>query len=763
MIINSTKSWRFASVALAVAATTVAATPVFAQQRSTIEEVVVTAQHRAQSIQDVPITVTAIGADELEAGNIFDAHSLAANVPGMTLGEFAPGQSLISLRGVSSSDDGAGLDNSAALFLDGVYIGRNAGINFDMFDLERIEVLKGPQGTLFGRNAIGGAINVVTSKPTEEASGKAALTVGSEGILRYQGMYSGSLSDNLSGKIVVNHREHDGYVRNTLLNLDVQDEDQTSARGQLLWRNESSEWLLSADYMEDDRADTGRAPIVNGNFDYIGTARSLGAGVPGTNASPVEGFNIRDASGISLQGDIEFANGKLTTITGLRNVETSWEMQSVGAPLGGGFNLAAGVFGLDVIDDIEEEIDTFSQEFRWTSDLNGNFNYVAGVYFFTEDTDRQEQFRIDRNTTATGQLVVGNEWTRTQNETTSYAIYSQGTWDLNEQWKLSVGGRFTKDDRDYIASATNCALSDAEIVAAGFADASNCTFGGRRVGGSLRIIAEAFIAPTSGDWDDFSPMISLQYRPNDNVMYFGTVSTGYKSGGFAGSQGVQSAATTPVEPEGVTNIELGFKGDFLEDTLRFNGTIFQMDYDDLQVVRFGPVPSSVFGTFQTTNIGSADIKGVELDFIWYATDRLRLSGNYAYLDSEANDLVLNGFNGPSDFSGLELRQSPKNTYNLIANYNLPTASGEYDFRIQYSHTDSQHFDFATAADTRASEADIIDARITWLSSDEKYSVALWGQNITDEEYVTHSYRIGPGTIGVWGAPSTVGLTGTVNF
>jgi len=228
-------------------------------QDGRLEEIVVTAQHRAQSIQDVPITVTAISAAELEAGQIFDIGSIANNVPGMTLGEFSPGQPLISLRGVGSADDGAGLDNSVALFFDGIYIGRFAGINFDMFDLERIEVLKGPQGTLFGRNAIGGAINVITS-------------------------------DNLRGKIVVNHREHDGFVRNTLLNKDVQDEDYTSFRGQLLWVGENSEWLLGADYMEDDRGDIGRAPIFNGNFDYTGTAESLGAGRFGTTASPTDGF-----------------------------------------------------------------------------------------------------------------------------------------------------------------------------------------------------------------------------------------------------------------------------------------------------------------------------------------------------------------------------------------------------------------------------------------------------------------------------------------
>jgi len=185
-----------------------------------LEEIIVTATHREQNIQDVPLAVTALGGAQLEAAGIFDATTIALNVPGMAYAEFAPGQALISIRGIATTDDGAGLDNSTALFLDGVYIGRMAGINFDMFDLDRIEVLKGPQGTLFGRNAVAGAINVVTTKPTDEFTAKVALTAGNEGILRYQGLISGPFSENWSGKLVVNHREHDGFVRNTHLDKD---------------------------------------------------------------------------------------------------------------------------------------------------------------------------------------------------------------------------------------------------------------------------------------------------------------------------------------------------------------------------------------------------------------------------------------------------------------------------------------------------------------------------------------------------------------
>ena len=353
-----------------------------------LEEIVVTAQHRAENLQTVPVTVSALSSELLEKGDIFDPASVAINVPGMAYAEFSPGQSIISMRGISSADDGAGLDNSVSLFLDGVYIGRLASINFDMFDLERIEVLRGPQGTLFGRNAIGGAINVVSAKPTDEFTGKVGITAGNEGILRYQGYVSGPLTETVSGKLTVTHREHDGYVRNLILNKDQQDEDQTSLRGQLRWDLANSEWLLSADWMEDDREDMGRTPVENG-APILEIAAANGVSGPRQNTAPADGFSKRDASGISLQGDIEFERGVLTSISAFRNAETDWEMASVGAPLG--------VLGLpfdEVIDDIIEDIDTVSQEFRWTSQLDGNFNYTAGFYYLKEETDRIEQFKI---------------------------------------------------------------------------------------------------------------------------------------------------------------------------------------------------------------------------------------------------------------------------------------------------------------------------------------------------------------------------------
>ncbi|MEM9529733.1 MAG: TonB-dependent receptor [Pseudomonadota bacterium] len=721
-----------------------------------LEEVVVTAQHRQENLQSIPVTVSALSSAQLEAAGIFDPASVAINVPGMAYAEFAPGQALISMRGISSVDDGAGLDNSVSLFLDGVYIGRLASINFDMFDLERIEVLRGPQGTLFGRNSIGGAINVISSKPADEFGGKFGITAGNEGILRYQGFVTGPLSDTVSGKFTINHRERDGFVRNVILNKDQQDEDQTSLRGQLRWTGDNSEWLLSADWMEDDREDMGRTPIENG-APVVQIAAANGVTGPRQNAAPADGFSKREASGISLQGDIDFASGTLTSITAIRQAETDWEMASVGAPLG--------VLGLpfdEVIDDIIEDIDTFSQEFRWNSNLGGAFNYTAGFYFLTEDTDRTEQFKITAAGTADpdvpfrqlapgAQNVIGNEISGTFNETTSYALYGQGTYDFSDRLRLTFGARYTIDEKDYRAQSVDCGGDRAGTQ---FENFPLC----QGLGGSLNIIAESFDVSASDDWNDFSPKIALQYDVTDDAMVFGSLSRGYKSGGFGGSQGIASAAIRPVDQETAINLEVGYKGDLLDNTLRLNVTAFATDYDDLQIVRFGPVPESEFGTFITTNIGSADIRGLETELTWNASENLQIAGNLALLDTEVNDIVINN----TDVSGSELRQAPDVSYTLMANYNLPTQTGDWDFRVQFSHTDEQINDYIDQR-TRVDAFDLLDARVAWTSTDETWEVVLWGQNLTDDDYISHSYVIGPGVIGVWGAPRTFGLTVNYGF
>ncbi|WP_019530029.1 TonB-dependent receptor [Dasania marina] len=724
-----------------------------------LEELIVTAQHQSENIQDVPIAITALSADELKSADIFDANGIAMHTPGLSFSEFAPGQAIPSLRGISSADDGAGLDNSVALFLDGVYIGRGASINFDMFDLERVEVLRGPQGTLFGRNAIGGAINVISSNPTDKLSAQVGATVGNEGIVRYQGLLSGPLSENLAGKLSVSHREHDGFVDNVVLGTELQDEDQTSIRGQLRLRLDQSAWLLSVDTMDDERADMGRTPV-NDNAPLQEILRQNGVTRARQNAGSKDGFSEREASGISLQGDVEFDTGVLTTITAFRHAETDWEMASIGAPIGG-----LGLPFDEVTDDIVEDIDTLSQEIRWTSDLEGDFNYTVGTFFFTEETDRTEIFRITaagsyddplnpfRITDVGTQETIGNEYSRTKNETTSFAVYAQGTWEVTDKLHLTAGARYTKDEKDYTAESVNCDLvADGTMDGTPFEDFAAC--GG--VGGSLNIINETFEVNPSDEWEDFSPKLVLQYFATEDMMMFASATKGFKSGGFAGSQGVESAASNSVDPETALNYELGFKGN-LTETFRLNLTAYYTDYEDLQIVRFGPVPNSTFGTFVTSNLGEAVIQGAELEVTWQPNEFLKVSGFYAYLDTEADDLVLETTGGIVDASGKHLTRSPRESSNINVNYFVPTDIGNIDFRLEYSFSAIQQMDYADDRIT-ADQFELWDGRVGWTSTDEQWEVALWGKNLLDEEYIAHQYVIGPGGIGTWGAPRTYGVS-----
>jgi iron complex outermembrane receptor protein len=736
---------------LLAGATLAASLPVMAQSsNSMLEETIVTAQHREENVQDIPVTVTALSAKEMQEAQIFGAAQIAYKAPGMTYAEFAPGQALLSMRGISSSDDGAGMDNSVALFLDGVYIGKGASINFNMFDLERIEVLRGPQGTLFGRNAVGGALNIITSKPTDELTAKVGVTGGNEGQLRYQGLISGPLGDNFAGKLSFSHREHDGFVKNTVLNKDQQDEDVDSMRGQLRFTTDNSDWLLSGDYMEDDRQDMGRVPIVAGGDPNTVELWKAGGGSSDTVLAPADGGSHREAEGISLTGDIEFGPGTFTSITAWRHAETDWQMASIGVAWNG---------GAEVIDNIQEEIDTYTQEFRWTSNLDGPLNYTGGLYFLRENTDRREAFELLFGGGAPGgtgtYAIFGNEISEQDNVTKSYAAYIQGDYAFNDQWILTLGGRFTYDDKRTQSTSVNCGNTPGDFE--GF---KGCESGR----GSLGIIPNTFKASGDDNWNDFSPKVSLQYHPNDDVMFFGTAAKGFKSGGFGGAPGTITQATTAVDAETVWNYEAGMKGDFLDSSLRLNATAFYMDYEDLQIVRFGPTAESPeFGQFVTTNLGSADIAGVEVEVTWYPTENLRLSGNYAYLNTEVDGLVIETSAGEIDASGSDLRQAPENSGALTAAYNIPLNSGSYiDLRVDYTFVDEQIMDYIQQ-ETVVEEAKLWDARASWTSADEAWNVALWGKNLTDEKWISHSYVIGPGVIGVYAPPLTYGVSLTLSM
>jgi len=347
----------------------------------------------------------------------------------MTFSPFAPGQSVVSLRGISSNDDGAGTENSVAVFLDDVYLGRISNMSFEIFDVERIEILRGPQGTLYGKNAIGGAINVVSTKPGDDFYGKIKATIGNYGRKDFAGVLSGPLTDNVSAKVSFSSRVRDGWVQNIVTGNRLKDENVQSVRGQLLWHNDETEVIISGDSMRLDQSDIARIPVFGG-------VEPLHLALGGTykkSTNPQDGFALKSADGVSMKVTHDFGNSILTSISAYRTSSSQWEMDSAGVPQ------------VNVVDEIADFTDQYSQEFRLAGDFNDSIDYVMGLFYLNEKTDRAEHFRLVLNIDDRNPLVgpgdpqdlVGGY--RQINTTNSFAAFTHVNWQISEKLKIRLG------------------------------------------------------------------------------------------------------------------------------------------------------------------------------------------------------------------------------------------------------------------------------------------------------------------------------------
>ena len=723
--------------ATALAVTALLAAPVQARE---LEEIVVTAERRAENLQDVPSAITALSTNTIEQADIHDLTDIATRIPGLTFSPFSPGQNIVALRGASSNDDGAGTDNSVAVFVDDVYLGRVSNINPEMFDTERIEVLRGPQGTLYGKNTIGGAINVVSTRPNIEAlEGKLRVNVGNYERRDVAGLISGPLGDRWAAKASFSIRKRDGWVENVYLDKRQKDDDVIALRGQLLYGGDSLEALFSADFNRLDIEDMARTPIATGE---PGDPAFWAAMVPGSHADlcagrgagcsagPIDGYAKREAWGASLKLNWNAAAGELISITAYRENEADWNMDSTGTPV----SPLPPLFN-QINDDILDRTEQFTQELRWVSGLGETVDAIAGLWFLTEKTDRTECFDndvlpSDCTPTADGGAT---DWYRQVNETTSFAGFGQVDWRFADGFELTIGGRYSHDRKEI----------DNDAIA-----------------GDFVVINQTFSNSVSESWSAFTPKIALAWLPVDNATVYGAVSWGFKSGGFAAApQGIEF--TEPLDQEEALNYEVGVKAD-LGGNFRLNAALFFTEYQDLQIQTFGPLTAAAaFGTFQTFNAGDAEILGAEIEATWILTDRLTLSGFYAWQDSEFGDTNIPGTAFP-DQSGQDLIRAPEHKFNLNADYIHPLANGgELAVNLSWRYTDDQRGELEPWA--VQPEFDLFDARVSWTNGGGALEVAVWGRNLADEEYISHLYTIASSVVAVHGDPRMYGATVTYRF
>ncbi|RIK94254.1 MAG: hypothetical protein DCC73_06740 [Proteobacteria bacterium] len=697
--------------------------PAWAAEAETlgIEEVIVTAERREESLQKVPIAITAFSAEQFNRSGLQTTVDLQYRTPGLVFTTNAAlGQPYI--RGIGTDIINVGTDPSVAVHVDGLYQTRATASVQDLFDIERVEVVKGPQGTLYGRNATGGAINILTKEPSNELEASGDFLYGNYDKVRARGMVNVPImEDKVALRVSGFIANRDGYTRDILRNVRVDDEDVWAVRGKL--RMELSEDVslsLSADHMI-ERSTRNLAPKVNPNLPS--PARDLFGAVISQHPRIVQYNNdlFTNLDHTTFTAHLEWDLGDVIfkSITGYTHAKNDIELDIDGTEI-------------DFTWDIENENDkVFSQEFQLASANNEKLQWVVGAFYLHEKAEQHFQIFITPLAANIDYPVV--------NRVDAYALFGQGSYNVSEKLRLTAGLRYSyeKKDADFL-----------NIITDPFGLLTGVPGGG------------VFVSQSSPNesWKAWTPKFGIDYFVNDDVMLYVSATRGFKSGGFnllgSGEQ---------FEPEYIWSYEAGFKSMLLEQRLRLNVAAFYYDYTDLQVNRFNPATGGA--TTSVTNAASAEVKGLEAEVLALLAKGLELDMGIAVLDAKYKDFLSANPDAPDpfvdqDLSGNTLPRSPKFSLSAglqythdIGNYGSVTLRGEAKYQ---SHI---WFDQFNSSDVEEDNYTLLNAFMTFESQDDRWRVQVYGRNLTDKLYRQSVIRATSliGTLDFWGAPRTYGL------
>lgn len=640
------------------------------------EEIIVTAQKRAEDAQKVPITLTAFGSEDLEKRNVRDVGDLGTFTPGLITSKFSYGTPIFAIRGADNTFSAAGATKPVGVFVDEVYIPRFSASNFSLFDVQSVSVLKGPQGTLFGRNVTGGAILVQTREPSlQNLEANARAGSGDYGLYEVSGYLSVPLSDSTAGSLSIDQQQRDGYGKDILNGEDEDDADSWAGRTALLFNpSDAFKLRLSGDYSRDKNG--GRALSALANSDNDRRSSELG----------VEQTYDRDIVGGSARMEIGDGPLTFTSVTGYRH-SNSFEIFS---RTGLSYRSLTGNF--QEIGEERERDSAISQEARLGYE-NEAFNLIAGAFYFRDDSERS--LRKYRLAARSGATTLDNFYDQ-KVETTSAAPFADATWHVTDQFDLTGGARYTYERKDAEMTLTNRTAP-----------------------------ASSFTGKDDHDWSEVTYRAVATYRPTRDVTLYGSYATGFTAGGYNTEADTAVAFHAPFDPETSESFEIGLKSRFAAGRGRFNIAGFSTKYENKQEFVFNGL------TFvgNIINATEATSRGVEAELAFSPVRALSFNATFGYSDTKYGRYVIPG---AASQTGNELGKSPPVSYSLAADLDQPIAWGSLLANISFTHEDSY---FPSASNTLPIPAtDILDAQIGIGSADEHWRLMLWGRNLTDREY-----------------------------
>ena len=723
------------------------------KKQSTLEVITVTSEKRVQNLQEVPIAISAFSADMLDARGIETPQDLQFSVPGMVIAEQFTGPAKVTVRGIGSENIFPGGDPGVPIHINGHYTQNTAYVLRDMLDVERVEVLRGPQGTLYGRNSIGGSINIITSKPTDYFESSISTTVGNYGKRNIQAMLSGPLSEDLSGRLVVADDKRDGYVKNLGIGGDRDTSDYTAFKGALLYSpSDKFNMLLNLHHFDDASNPGSRlvteyptGPIGGGNnyYELNDAGENPTVQNPFTVSQNTPAKQTNKSKGASLDISWDFGAAEFRSLT-------SWDDST--------WSNFADADGSSVVGDefvYNMDFEIFTQELQLLSKDESDLSWVFGLFYYDEKSSYFNEILKDQTTVdVDGNGIVDQNDPRRYTaggiyvDASSLGIFGQINYSLSEQLELVLGLRYSKDEKE--------AEEPGFIVGA--------------YEGQVPLPAPVFaIFPKRGEtWSKVTGKLGLNYYLDDDVMFYASYSSGYKTGGFNLTQ------PEPYKPEEVKAWEAGLKSRWFDNRVQANLSAFYYDYQDKQ--DFRRFNSGDFVVFNILNAAEATSKGVELELEAYLTDSILADVSIGYLNAtfdefESRDVTRGDVN--FDLSGNYLAFSPEISFNFGLKHEWEIdGNGYMSTRLGYTYIDEQftnafNRDSSSGLVGDADRADsyfMINGFLKWESIDEDWSIELYGNNLTDEVILSNPYV--DGTNKLWGtylAPRNYGLKVSYHF